>query len=146
MFYADTTVIVKLYVKEGHSLEVSDWLRENNEAIPLTKFHELEFINAINLKQFRNEITIDDVRLIISKFNDHEKRGIFYRPQIDWTNIFLNAIELSKNHTKDIGSRSLDILHVAAALSIKADQFLTFDERQSKLAFLAGFKVNPWSI
>jgi predicted nucleic acid-binding protein len=35
----------------------------------------------------------------------------------------------------------LDILHVASALSIKAKQFMTFDDRQSKLASLAGLRL-----
>ncbi len=141
MVYVDTSVIVKLYIKEEYSLDTSNWLKENNEAIPLTSFHELEFINAIYLKQFRNEITLDETRLIISRFEEHEKKGIYYRPQIDWSAIFNHAIDLSKKHSGSIGSRSLDILHVASALSINADRFLTSDDRQSKLAALAGLKI-----
>ena len=52
MVYVDTSMIVKLYVKEEYSRDTSNWLKENDEAIPLTSFHELELINAIHLKQF----------------------------------------------------------------------------------------------
>jgi predicted nucleic acid-binding protein len=141
LVYVDTSVIVKLYIKEEYSRETSNWLKANNEAIPLTSFHELEFINAIHLKQFRAEITEEQALLMISKFDEHERKGIFYRPQLDWPNIFSHAINLSKNHSKTIGTRSLDILHVASALSIKADFFLTLDARQSELASLAGLKI-----
>ena len=55
--------------------------------------------------------------------------------------VFIHAIEVSKKHSAGIGSRSLDILHVASALSINADRFLTFDGRQTKLAALAGLKI-----
>ncbi len=48
----DTSIIVKLYVREEHSRNVWDFMKENNEAIPLTLFHDLEFKNAINLKKF----------------------------------------------------------------------------------------------
>ena len=116
-------------------------MKENNEAIPLTSFHELELINAIHLKFFRTEITLDETRLIMSRFEEHEKSGIYYRPQLDWSAIFINAIDLSKKHTTNIGSRSLDILHVASALSINADRFLTLDDRQTWLAELAGLKI-----
>ncbi len=141
MVYVDTSVIVKLYIKEEYSWETSNWLRENNEAIPLTSFHELELTNAIHLKQFRAEITLEETRLIMSRFEEHEKSGIYYRPQLDWSAIFIHAIDLSKKHSASIGSRSLDILHVASALSINADRFLTLDDRQTKLASLAGLKI-----
>ena len=138
MLYVDTSVIVKLYVKEKHSLDASNWLKENNEAIPLTVFHELEFNNAINLKEFRGEIARDKTRLIMARFAEHESKGIYYRPQISWADTFKYAVDLSRKHSRKTGSRALDILHVASALSIKADRFFTFDERQSKLVSLAG--------
>ena len=141
MLYVDTSVIVKLYVKEEHSQDASNCLRKNDEAIPLTVFHELEFNNAINLKEFRAEITADEIRLIMTRFAEHQSKGVFYRPQISWADTFKYAVDLSREHTKKTGSRSLDILHVASALSIKADKFLTFDERQSILASRAGIKI-----
>ena len=134
-------MIVKLYVKEEYSRDTSNWLKENDEAIPLTSFHELELINAIHLKQFRAEITLDETCLIMSRFEEHEKSGIYYRPQLDWSAIFIRAIDLSKEHSASIGSRSLDILHVASALSINADRLLTLDDRQARLAALAGLKI-----
>ena len=141
MVYVDTSVIVKLYIREQFSRESSAWLKKNNQAIPLTSLHELELINAIYLKQFRTEITPDETRLILSRFEEHEIGGIYYRPQLDWYAIFSHALDLSKTHSADIGSRSLEILHVAAALSIKADRFLTFDDRQTALAALAGLNI-----
>jgi predicted nucleic acid-binding protein len=139
--YVDTSVIVKLYIREEYSRAASVWLKKNNEAIPLTSLHELELIKAIHLKQFRTEITPKETRLIMSRFAEHETGGIYYRPRSDWSEIFSYAIDLSKKHTASIGSRSLDILHVASALSINADRFLTLDERQAKLAILAGLQI-----
>ncbi|MFW5635186.1 MAG: hypothetical protein ACOCWY_03410 [Thermodesulfobacteriota bacterium] len=46
MLYVDTSAIVKLYVREALSMEISEFLRENDQALPLTRFHELEFSNA----------------------------------------------------------------------------------------------------
>ena len=39
--------------------------------------------------------------------------------------------------------RALDILHVAAAVHLGADEFLTFDFNQRKLALAAGLKPGP---
>ena len=38
-------------------------------------------------------------------------------------------------------SRTLDTLHVACALELKAEHFWTFDERQAKLALAEGLKT-----
>jgi hypothetical protein len=141
MIYVDTSVIVKLYVKEDSSLEASNWLKKNNEAIPWTAFHELEFNNALHLKEFRDEITPHESHLIKERFTRHEELGVYYRPQLSWVDVFRVAVDLSTKHTVKTGSRSLDILHVAAALLLKTDRFLTFDERQSKLATLERIRI-----
>ena len=141
MVYVDTSVIVKLYIREELSRAASNWIKTNNEAIPLTGFHELEFTNAVQLKRFRSEATEDEAFVITTRFKEHENKGIFYRPQLDWSEIFNYAVDLSEEHTAMTGARSLDILHIAAALSIKADKFLTADGRQTEVARLAGLKI-----
>jgi hypothetical protein len=42
-----------------------------------------------------------------------------------------------------LGVRSLDILHVAIAMSLGARTFLSFDDRQRALATRAGLTVVP---
>ena len=42
--------------------------------------------------------------------------------------------------TPTLGTRSLDVLHVACALELKLRHFLTFDTRQRQLAVAAGLK------
>jgi hypothetical protein len=46
----------------------------------------------------------------------------------------VDAETYALNHTPDVGCRTLDILHVAAAKLIGATDFCTFDARQSALA------------
>ena len=65
MIYIDTSIIVKLYIKEELSFEASHWVKKNNEANPLTGIHELEFTNAIYLKQFRSEINAINLRTVM---------------------------------------------------------------------------------
>lgn len=51
------------------------------------------------------------------------------------------AERLSASHAERLGTRSLDILHIAAALVEGSRQFLTFDTRLAKLAKASGLKV-----
>ena len=51
------------------------------------------------------------------------------------------AEALSARWTTKIGSRSLDTLHVGAAVVLQCRVFLTFDLRQAELARKAGLRV-----
>jgi predicted nucleic acid-binding protein len=51
------------------------------------------------------------------------------------------AKRLSATYTLTGGHRGFDILHVASALIMKAQRFLTFDENQKKLAEAEGLVV-----
>ena len=78
---------------------------------------------------------------IFNKFEESEQREVFYRPQINWTDVFARSLYLSKTHTKNTGSGFLDIIHVSSALSIGANRMVTFDERQSQLALASGLRI-----
>ena len=62
---------------------------------------------------------------------------------VEWTNVFRRADELSETHAIREGQRTIDLLHVAIALEVKARTFLSFDNRQRKLAKAAGLEVKP---
>ena len=91
-------------------------------------------------------MTPDEARLVMTKFEEHEKNGIYYRPPLNWSTMFIQAIDLTKMHSSKIGSRALGIFHVASALSIADDRFLTLDHRQFKLAAAAGLKIEKIKI
>ena len=57
--------------------------------------------------------------------------------------VFEKACRLSTKHTGRLGSRSLDILHVAAALVSRASVLYTFDENQKRLAAAEGLRTAP---
>jgi predicted nucleic acid-binding protein len=48
------------------------------------------------------------------------------------------ARQLSRRHTATLGTRTLDTLHVAAAIVLHADSFYTFDRAQARLARASG--------
>jgi predicted nucleic acid-binding protein len=60
-----------------------------------------------------------------------------------WPEVFLEAERLSAGHSEILGTRSLDVLHVATALVLGARDFLTFDTRQGSLARAAGLRLVP---
>lgn len=60
---------------------------------------------------------------------------------VDWADVHQRAEGLSARYTESGGHRLADILHVATALHLGADEFLTFDANQKKLAVAEGLKV-----
>ena len=57
------------------------------------------------------------------------------------TDTMAEAERLSALHSEKLGTRSLDILHVASALVLGSTSFVTFDRRQASLARASGLKV-----
>ena len=54
---------------------------------------------------------------------------------------FQVCADLGRRYAPTFGMRTLDTLHVACALELKAERFWTFDERQAKLAKAQGMKL-----
>jgi len=60
--------------------------------------------------------------------------GILSTQPVDWADVHQRAESLSSTHTLAGGHRLADILHVATALHLGVEEFLTFDANQKKLA------------
>ena len=54
---------------------------------------------------------------------------------------FERAKQIARRQTPRLGTRTLDVLHLASALALQADTFHTFDTRQAKLAAAEGLLV-----
>jgi len=55
--------------------------------------------------------------------------------------VFEACAELARRFGPKLGMKTLDTLHVACALKLKAERFWTFDERQAKLAKAQGMRL-----
>ena len=53
------------------------------------------------------------------------------------------AIKEGAIYTRANGHRAVDILHLATAIHLSAEEFLSFDGNQRKLATAEGLKVKP---
>ncbi len=68
--------------------------------------------------------------------------GVLVAPASPWRIPFRFATQLAMVHSPTIGCRSLDILHCASAVDLQTVEFVTTDERQSRLARAMGL---PWA-
>jgi len=109
--------------------------------LPITWLHQLEFRNALRLRVFRREITQTQRDASINAMLEDSAAGVLAHVQPPLDDLVLETERLSTMHSETLGTRSLDILHVASALVLGASSFLTFDQRQCALAKAAGLHV-----
>jgi hypothetical protein len=141
--YIDTGILVKSYVFEANSPQAIAIIEAAGEPLVFSHFHGIEIPNAIRLKRFRGEITEAEEAEAIKVFQADIEAGRLARPGYDLEEAFKRAGMLSAQHSGTVGSRSLDILHVAAALECGCARLASFDERQRRIASLAGLQVSP---
>ncbi len=67
--------------------------------------------------------------------------GLLAVVPIDWADVHYRAEMMSSKHTINEGHRLADILHVATAVHLSSEIFLTFDANQKKLAESEGIIV-----
>jgi predicted nucleic acid-binding protein len=132
--YFDTSIITKWYVREADS-EAAPRLRQQfDPPAVLTHLHRLELSNAWQLKLFRKEVKKAVLARAREDLQTDVDAGVWLAPAYDLADVFRRAEELSSSKTSKLGTRSLDILHVAAALELSVKTFVTGDSRQAKLA------------
>jgi predicted nucleic acid-binding protein len=131
--YLDTGALVKLYIVEDGSAFVQKRAAQAR-AILVNPLQETELRNAILAAGGRRTITPQAARDTLANFDEDLAAGYFTREQPDWPKLWGRADELARRHTPRLLCRTLDILHVAAAEQCGADQIITGDQRQQRLA------------
>lgn len=141
MIYLDTGCLVKLYYPEPESAAVVR--RVAGRPVFYTPLHELELTNALNQKRFHQQATEAQVTAALALIQADLATGVLVAAASVWLTHFQSAVQLSMSHTPSIGCRSLDILHCAVAADLQAEEFITTDGRQSRLAQAMGLVCSP---
>jgi len=139
--YFDTSALRRLYVHEAGSRETAALRTRQGGVVWLTKFGWMELTNSVAVAEFRNRLTHGEAAVVHGQMQHDLAEGLLRMADLPWRAILDQAARLSRQHTPSLGTRSLDVLHVASALELNARQFVTYDERQAKLATLCGLKV-----
>ena len=136
--YFDSGVLVKLYVREEFSDAVARFLAERREAVVINDLHEIEIRNALRLKRFRVEIDDEQLAASMAMLSSDLAAHRLIRIGLDWQSVFAEAERLSATATTGTGVRTIDLLHVAAALNREASGLVSLDHRQRAAARFAG--------
>jgi predicted nucleic acid-binding protein len=141
--FADTGFIASLYLEESTSEAADAALGTDRGPLPLTPLALLELRNAFNRAVHRQRITPAERDALWRDVEADITSGFLVPTSIASAELHDKARELSDRYTPLLGTRSLDLLHVAAALTLKAGVFFSFDERQRQAAARENLKVKP---
>jgi predicted nucleic acid-binding protein len=149
--YADTSFLVKLLTLEpGTRAAVADYRRLGRPPLFLLPLHHLEVTNAIRQRVFHqrhmlppsNRAAIHRERdASLALFQKYIVRQAFLEVSHDMEAAMELGRHLSAKHTERLGCRGFDLLHVALALGLKCEVFLTADRNQGTLARAEGLAV-----
>lgn len=138
--YVDSSALVPVYVSERCSPAARRALRTSPQ-VPFTALHELEVANAFALLTGRGLISEKEYRAIRAQLQEDIEAQRLVPLPLDWDRVFASACGFSENHTAILLTRSLDLLHVAAAHAAGCRKFVSADDRQLAVAEATGLEV-----
>ena len=137
--YVDSSFLVSLYLTDGHSLDSRRRVNTVSQ-LWLTPLHRAEWAHAAAQHIFRGVLSVSDAALFDRQLESDRTAGLWREVTLPDHALDLCG-DLGRRHGPKLGIRTLDSLHVACALELKATHFWTFDERQAKLARAVGLKL-----
>ena len=139
--YVDPSALRCLYLHDDRSRGFCAWRRRLRGALPITRYGYSELVNAIALAAFRGDVTREVAEGATADLDADLGAGRLRLAELAWRRALDAAAQLSRRHTPAIGTRSLDVLHVACALTLGMGVFITYDVRQAKLATAVGLRL-----
>ena len=138
--YADTSFQIPAYVVDVHSPAVVSRMAKMPQ-VSLTPFSRTEVANAIHRQAFIGRLSPAEAQMAWTSFESDCNSGAWRSvpfPNRAWE----TCVDLARRYAPTLGVRTLDSLHVACALELKAQKFWTFDDRQARLAEAVGLDTS----
>lgn len=136
--YVDPSALTCLFVHQERSRAMSAWRARVSGPLLVTHHGRTEIVNAICRTGFIGAMDSTAMEEALADLDEDFARGRLAQADILWRAALDRAADLSKTHTPRLGTRTLDVVHVACAVELRCRRFLTFDDRQRKLAAAAG--------
>jgi predicted nucleic acid-binding protein len=139
--YTDPSALRALYVHDPRSRGMAAWRSRLKGPVSLSRFGQAELVNAVALGCFRRDYGADAMADALRKIDEDLADGELQLVDLRWRAALDRADELSRKHAATLGTRALDVLHVASALELQASILVTYDEHQAKLARACGLRI-----
>jgi predicted nucleic acid-binding protein len=136
----DASFLFSLYVLDANSAKASAMMKRSDLPLLLSEVGKIEILNAVGLRLFRKELLPTEAAKVYDLFREDIEQGVVQIVPLPAAAYQL-AEQIARKRTPLLGTRTLDVLHVAGALARKARAFYTFDIKQARLAAALGLRV-----
>jgi len=140
--YCDTSWLLSYLNEddENHSAARTEAGKLTGNDFVICEVHLLELPAAVRAATHRAQNAVPEhvARRVINRFDRAVTRKILLRKEVDMRDSVAMARSLGETHGWKERHTTFDLWHLAAAWSLSAGVFLTFDQRQGKIAELMG--------
>ena len=146
-YFPDTSFLCSRFRNQVFTPRALAWMDQHKQPLPVSSLLLLEFRQStrLHVRLFENDRTKGfsqrEATAMLRDLQADLASGILEVRSVDWADVHFIAERLSANHTTQSGHRLVDILHVATAIHLGMEGFLTFDDRQAVLAEAEGLIV-----
>jgi predicted nucleic acid-binding protein len=147
MIYADTSFLLAARVRRDtfHKPALDCYEARQDEVWLWSPWHRVEVFNSIRQlvrhPDAARRLTLAEAKALIHRVETDVRLGYFTHLEADWRDVLRTAHEISIAHGFNSACRAPDLLHVAYAVELAAEAFVTFDLDQLALAGAAGLKT-----
>lgn len=139
--YIDPSALRSMYLHDDCSARFCAWRKRLKGRLPFTRFGRGELVNSIYLAVHRGDVELADAAAAVADLDEDVREGRLVLVDALWRRTLDLAAELSGRHTARLGTRTLDVLHVATAVTLGVTHFASYDKRQAALARAVGLRV-----
>jgi predicted nucleic acid-binding protein len=153
-FFADTSFLCALCRRQAQSASAHAMVASlGGTPFFISSAVETEFRASLEFQIFLHHESVrkkkknadgcdeQEAQIALTLFDAGKAGGIIEIAPCDWEKVFEQTNRIAAKHARNLGLRTMDILHVAAACHMDFSNFATFDERQGNLARLCNRNV-----
>lgn len=140
--FADTSFVISAFVNDEFNGSVWRWWKRHSmTAVFITPLVLFEAQNSIRGFPIAGKCSPAEALSALEGIKRGLLEGLFICQSVPTKRLFPQATRLSLYHTVSATFGAMDVLHVASAMELDADTFLTFDTRQREMAAAEDLKV-----
>jgi len=141
--YADTSwwLAYKCRRDLHHAAALTLFDREPEARVVWTPWQRVEVFNSFRQAERAGLVGRGASRQLIRLLEQEVRLGYWPHVEFAWTDAVRTACELAAEHSLKMTVRAMDLFHVALAIEVGTEAFLSFDDDQNALAKAAGLRL-----